>query len=62
MATDEFRVSDHVRVVVTDGELTVQTREEAGRGKRFGTQGEVVLDAEEAERFAKWVFARNLGA
>lgn len=61
MSVNEFRVSEHVRVVVDGDELTLQSRAEAGRGKRFGTKGEVVLDDREAERFAKWVFARDLG-
>jgi len=43
-------------------ELRLQAREETGRDKRFGTTAEIALDPDEAERFAKWVFARNLDA
>lgn len=60
MPAEEFRASEHVRIVDADDELVVQTREEAGRGKRFGTNGEVALDAEEAERMAKWILSRDL--
>ena len=60
MAAEEFRASEYVRVLAEDDELILQTREEAGRGKRFGTDGQVALEAEEAERLAKWILARDL--
>lgn len=60
MTADAFRLSEHVRVTESDDELVLQMRDEVGRGKRFGTSGEVALDPSEAERFAKWVFARDL--
>lgn len=60
MATDEFRVSEYVRVVAAGDELVLQTRGESGRGKRFGTNGEVALEPHEAERLAKWILARDL--
>ena len=60
MPTDEFRASEYVRVLESEEELVLQTREESGRGKRFGTNGEVALNEAEAERLAKWILARDL--
>lgn len=60
MAADEFRPSEHVRIVEHDDELVLQAREEAGRGKRFGTNGEVAMGPTEAERLAKWILVRDL--
>lgn len=60
MPADEFRASEYVRITEADDELLVQTREEAGRGKRFGTDGEVALQPDEAERLAKWILSRSL--
>lgn len=60
MTGEEFRVSEYVRVVEGEDEVLVQTRAEAGRGKRFGTRGEVALQPREAERVAKWILARSL--
>lgn len=62
MTEDEFRVSEYLRVVENEEEMLLQTREEAGRGKRFGTSGEIALDEEEAERLAKWILAQSLEA
>lgn len=60
MPADVIRLSEFVRVKEQDGEFTLQARDEAGRGKRFGTSGEFALATDEAQRFAKWVFAREL--
>lgn len=60
MADDEFRPSEYIRVVKNDDEVLIQAREEAGRGKRFGTEGEVALDTQEAEQAAKWILARTI--
>lgn len=60
MTADEFRVSDTVRITENEDTMLVQTRTEVGRGKRFGTSGEVAVDRQEAERMAKWILARSL--
>ncbi len=60
MPAEEFRASEYVRVLADDGELILQTREESGRGKRFGTNGQIALDEAEAERLAKWILTRDL--
>lgn len=60
MADDQFRVSEFLRVDKTDDGFALKAREETGRGKRFGMDGEISLSHEEAERLAKWVFAQDL--
>lgn len=55
-----FRLSDHLRVEQADDGMVLQAREEVGRGKRYGMDGEVEMTDKEAERFAKWVFAHDL--
>lgn len=60
MTNEAFRASDYVRIEVNEDEVLLQTREEVGRGKRFGTSGEVTMEPEEAERAAKWILARSL--
>lgn len=60
MSADEFRASEYVRITEAEGGLLVQTRQEAGRGKRFGTDGEVALRPDEAERLATWILSRSL--
>lgn len=62
MAHDGFRPCEYVRIKATEDELVLQAREEAGRGKRFGTAGEVALDPHEAELAAKWILTRSLDA
>ena len=60
MPDEEFRPSAYIRVVENEDEMLIQAREEVGRGKRFGSNGEVALDPKEAERAAKWILARSL--
>jgi hypothetical protein len=62
MADDSIRLSEFLRAQSTEDELHLQASEETGRGKRFGTTGEIALNPDEAERLAKWVLARNLDA
>jgi hypothetical protein len=60
MPAAEFRASEHVRITEAEDELLVQSREESGRGKRFGTDGEIALTPDEAERLAKGILSRRL--
>lgn len=59
MVPMELRLSDYVRVRETDDHLVLEAREEAGRGKQFGAAGEIAIDEAEAQRLARWVFARS---
>lgn len=62
MAPNNLRLSDYVRVEQNDDALVLKAREETGRGKQFGSAGEIALDEEEAELLARWVFARGFQA
>lgn len=62
MVPDDIRLSEYVRVQQTEDRLVLEAREETGRGKQFGTAGEITLDEDEAHRLARWVFARTFQA
>jgi hypothetical protein len=50
------RLSDYKRVQMSSpGQITIQARAEIGRGKRFGTAGELSLSNDEAIQLAKFV-------
>lgn len=50
------RLSDYKRVQMSSpGQITIQARSEIGRGKRFGTAGELSLSNNEAIQLAKFV-------
>lgn len=50
------RLSDYKRVEMNSpGQITIQARAEIGRGKRFGTAGELSLSNSEAIQLAKFV-------
>lgn len=59
MVSSELRLSEYLLVENDDtkDEIVLKARDEVGRGKRFGMSGEIELEREEAEAFAKWVFA-----
>lgn len=62
MLEQEIRLSEYV-MAENDNEdegIVLKARAEAGRGKRFGMDGEISLSSDEAETFAKWVFAHGL--
>lgn len=60
MAEDKYRISETLRAEREDDRLVLQARDEVGRGKRFGMSGEIDMSHEEAEVFAKWIFAHDL--
>lgn len=60
MSNGMVKVSDYTRVTFDEDGVLVQQRQEAGRGKRFGTDGEIALEREEADRLAKIIFANQL--
>lgn len=60
MEENHYRVSDHLRAELTDDGLVLQARDEVGRGKRYGISGEISMSRDDAEAFAKWVFAQDL--
>jgi hypothetical protein len=62
MTDQKYRASEYVRVIEDDEQVVIETRDEVGRGKRFGTVGEVAMDPGEAEQVAKWILARDLDA
>ncbi len=61
MTSEKFRVSEFLQAEGTDEGLTIKAREEVGRGKRFGMDGEIEMSTDEALTLAKWIFARDLG-
>jgi hypothetical protein len=60
MVSDTVRLSEFVRAKVgEENEILLESREETGRGKRFGMNGEITLNDHEAKKLAQWVFARE---
>lgn len=51
MPLEECRVNGHVRILEDDEEIPRQSRDEAGRGKRLGTSGEIDM---ETTKPSKW--------
>lgn len=60
MGQEELKISDHLLVETSDEGFVLKARDEVGRGKRFGMSGEIELNEQEADRLAKWVFARDI--
>lgn len=60
MPAERYRLSSQLRAEQTDEGFVLRAREETGRGKRFGMDGEISMTREEADTFAKWVFTQDL--
>lgn len=59
MVDEKLKISDQLLVESNEEGLILKARDEVGRGKRFGMSGEIEINEREAERLAKWVFARD---
>lgn len=60
MNTDKFQVNDLLRIESNGSALQLKAREEVGRGKQFGTAGEIELSESDAETLAKWILGRQV--
>ena len=54
-AFDRERLSDYLRIEETDAGYRLSAREDAGRGKRFGTAGTIELSPVEAAGLVRWL-------
>lgn len=50
-------LSEYARVSLTPKGITIATRSESGRGKRFGTTGSVELDGTEAIELTRYLMS-----